>query len=98
MFIVITYDVNTTTPAGQKRLRAIAKCCVAHGQRVQNSVFECSVDAAQYRLLKARLCDIADENDDSIRFYNLGNHSKTRIETYGHRIDSYDAEEGFLSI
>ena len=43
MFIVITYDVNTTTPAGQKRLRAIAKCCVAHGQRVQNSVFECSL-------------------------------------------------------
>ena len=98
MLVLITYDVNTESHAGKKRLRSIAKECQNYGQRVQNSVFECSVDAAQYRLLKARLCDIADENDDSIRFYNLGNNSKTRIETYGHRIDSYDAEEGFLSI
>ncbi|MBM6984933.1 MAG: CRISPR-associated endonuclease Cas2 [Acidaminococcaceae bacterium] len=72
MFIVITYDVNTTTPAGQKRLRAIAKCCVAHGQRVQNSVFECSLDAAQLVTLKQQLYELMDCNRDSIRIYNLG--------------------------
>ena len=60
MLVVITYDVNTETPAGQRRLRKIAKQCVNYGQRVQNSVFECSVDAAQYRLLKASLCELID--------------------------------------
>ena len=55
MLVLITYDVNTETPAGRKRLRKVAKRCVDHGQRVQNSVFECLLDAAQYAVLKAEL-------------------------------------------
>lgn len=61
MLLLITYDVNTTTAAGRKRLRKVAKCCTAHGQRVQNSVFECSVDEAQATLLKGQLKELIDE-------------------------------------
>ena len=79
MLVLITYDVNTETPAGRKRLRKVAKRCVDHGQRVQNSVFECSVDEAQAVELRARLKDLIDEDADSLRFYNLGNHYKSKI-------------------
>jgi CRISPR-associated protein Cas2 len=83
MLVVITYDVNTETAAGRKRLRQIAKQCTNYGQRVQNSVFECSLDAAQYRLLRAKLCSIMDQETDSLRFYNLGNHYQTKVEHFG---------------
>ena len=75
MLVLITYDVNTETPAGRKRLRKVAKRCVDHGQRVQNSVFECLLDAAQYAVLKAEL--------DSLRFYQLGNNYKSKVEHIG---------------
>ena len=78
MLVVITYDVNTENAAGQRRLRKIAKQCVNYGQRVQNSVFECSVDAAQYRMLKAALCELMDPKVDSLRFYKLGNSYKAQ--------------------
>jgi CRISPR-associated protein Cas2 len=91
MLVVITYDVNTETAAGRKRLRQIAKQCTNYGQRVQNSVFECSLDAAQYRLLQAKLCDIMDQERDSLRFYNLGNHYQTKVEHFGAK-PSYEPE------
>lgn len=91
MLILITYDVNTEDSGGRKRLRKIAKECRNYGQRVQNSVFECSLDAAQYRLLKARLCEIMDTEKDSLRFYNLGNSYKSKIEHFGAK-DSYEAD------
>ncbi len=83
MLILITYDVNTTSAEGQKRLRKVAKICVNYGQRVQNSVFECSLDAAQLRNIKGMLCEIIDEEKDSLRFYNLGNNAGKRIEHIG---------------
>ena len=55
MLVLVTYDVNTETAAGRRRLRKVAKACVNHGQRVQNSVFECILDAAQYAVFKAEL-------------------------------------------
>ena len=70
MLVLISYDVNTETPAGRKRLRKVAKVCVDHGQRVQNSVFECRLDAAQYAVLKHRLTELIDTQADSLRFYN----------------------------
>lgn len=91
MLIVIAYDVNTEDAAGRKRLRKIAKQCVNYGQRVQNSVFECEVDAAQYRMLKAKLCAIMEEEKDSLRFYNLGNRSHAKIEHFGVR-EGYHAD------
>ena len=83
MLVLITYDVNTEDAAGRKRLRQIAKACVNHGQRVQNSVFECMLDAAQCRILQAKLCSIMDEERDSLRFYYLGNKYENKIEHFG---------------
>ena len=91
MMVVITYDVNTEDAAGRKRLRRIAKQCVNYGQRVQNSVFECVVDAAQCRSLQAKLCEIMDEEKDSLRFYYLGNKYDTKIEHFGIK-DTYEPE------
>lgn len=81
--ILVTYDVDTGTSAGRRRLRKIAKRCMDNGQRVQNSVFECSLDAAQLRILQADLLKIMDPGTDSIRFYNLGNNFSSRIEHFG---------------
>ena len=83
MLVVITYDVNTETAAGRKRLRQIAKQCVNYGQRVQNSVFECLLDAAQCRMLQAKLVSIMDEELDSLRFYYLGNQYEQKIRHFG---------------
>lgn len=96
LLVLITYDVNTEDAAGKKRLRQIAKQCVNYGQRVQNSVFECKLDAAQYRTLQAKLYKIIDDGKDSLRFYNLGNRYETRIEHFGAKA-SYDPE-GFLEV
>ena len=83
MLVLITYDVNTETEAGRKRLRKVAKQCVNYGQRVQNSVFECQVDAVKYREIKAILEALIDKEKDSLRFYNLGEKSKTKVEHIG---------------
>ncbi len=83
MLVLITYDVNTEDAAGRKRLRRIAKECVNYGQRVQNSVFECLLDAAQCRKLQAALCAIMDKEKDSLRFYYLGNRYENKIEHFG---------------
>ncbi|NLW90916.1 MAG: CRISPR-associated endonuclease Cas2 [Syntrophomonadaceae bacterium] len=96
MMVLITYDVNTSTPQGQKRLRQVAKQCVNHGQRVQKSVFECLLDPAQFTMLKNTLESIMDPSLDSIRFYLLGNNWKRRVEHVGLE-ESYDPE-GILMI
>lgn len=83
MHLLVTYDVSTTTPAGRTRLRQAAKACLDYGQRVQNSVFECKVDSAQYALLKSRLLDIVELSTDSLRFYNLGAEWDRRVEHFG---------------
>lgn len=83
MLVLITYDVNTTTSDGKRRLRSVAKACVAHGQRVQNSVFECSLDAAQFKLFQAELTALIDAETDSLRFYTLGNRYKDKVEHVG---------------
>jgi CRISPR-associated protein Cas2 len=91
MLVLITYDVNTETAAGKKRLRRVAKQCVNYGQRVQNSVFECVLDAAKFRQVKELLVNIIDTHTDSLRFYYLGNAYKEKIEHIGAK-PSYDAE------
>ena len=83
MLVLITYDVNTETAAGRKRLRKVAKKCVNHGQRVQNSVFECLLDAAQFAVLKAELTALIDPELDSLRFYQLGNNYRSKVEHVG---------------
>ena len=83
MLVLVTYDVNTETAAGRRRLRKVAKVCVDYGQRVQNSVFECLLDAAQCKMLQAKLCAIMDPEKDSLRFYYLGNRYDQKIEHFG---------------
>lgn len=83
MYVLITYDVQTATPEGRKRLRHVARLCEDWGQRVQNSVFECKLDPAQLASLRARLLGIIDEQHDSLRLYNLGNNWRRRVEHFG---------------
>ena len=91
MLVLVTYDVNTETPEGRKRLRRVAKACVNCGQRVQFSVFECLLDPAQWAALRARLIDEIDEELDSLRFYFLGSNWKQRVEHVGAK-PAYDPE------
>lgn len=83
MMVLITYDINTETPSGQKRLRKVAKACQNYGQRVQNSVFECLLDGAQFTQLKHRLTELIDPEKDSLRFYQLGDKWAGRVEHIG---------------
>lgn len=83
--LVVTYDVDTSDTAGQKRLRKVAKICERYGMRVQNSVFEVVLDASQLAVLKHELEKIIDMAQDSVRFYRLGNSYENRIETMGRR-------------
>lgn len=83
MYVLITYDVATSTTGGTRRLRQAAKACLDYGQRVQNSVFECKLDPAQLVALTARLEAIIDPTTDSLRIYHLGNNWEQRIEHIG---------------
>lgn len=83
MFVLVSYDVATTTPGGQRRLRRVAKACRNFGQRVQFSVFECIVDPGQWTRLKKNLIDEIDEETDSLRFYFLGSNWEHRVEHVG---------------
>jgi CRISPR-associated protein Cas2 len=83
MMVLITYDVNTETEAGKRRLRKVSKKCQDYGQRVQNSVFECIIDAAQLKQLQHLLGKIIDPEVDSLRFYYLGDKWKNRVEHVG---------------
>lgn len=91
MMVLITYDVNTETLAGQKRLRKVAKICQNYGQRVQNSVFECIIDTAQLKELQARLESLMNKEKDSIRYYYLGDNWRKRVEHVGAK-DSLDLD------
>ena len=102
MMVLITYDVQTNTSAGKKRLRDVAKACVNHAQRVakecenygvrvQNSVFEADLDYSKFLKLKDQLLGIIDEKTDSLRFYYLGNNWKPKVEHFGVK-ETYDPE------
>lgn len=91
MYVLITYDVSTVTPAGKTRLRRVAKTCLNYGQRVQNSVFECKVDPAQLVTLKAVLMDLIDPQTDSLRFYHLGSNWHHKVEHHGAK-SGYDVD------
>ena len=83
MLVLVTYDVSVLTAEGQRRLRNIAKTCLDYGMRVQNSVFECEVNPAQFTVLKNRLTDIFNPEEDSLRFYFLGKNGRQKVEHLG---------------
>jgi CRISPR-associated protein Cas2 len=86
MMVVVSYDVNTLTPQGRRRLRRVAKTCQNFGLRVQHSVFECLVDPVQFNTLKNELTDIYEPSLDSLRFYLLGANWKSRVENMGCKV------------
>ena len=83
MLVLVSYDVATAVPAGQRRLHRVAKTCQNFGQRVQYSVFECIVDPAQWTVLRQKLLDEIDPEKDSLRFYFLGANWRRRVEHVG---------------
>jgi len=91
MYVLVTYDVSTTTPEGRRRLRHVAKTCLDFGQRVQNSVFELKVDPAQWTVCKLRLTELIDVETDSLRFYFLGSNWQRKVEHVGAK-PGYDVE------
>ncbi|MXZ27925.1 MAG: CRISPR-associated endonuclease Cas2 [Gammaproteobacteria bacterium] len=91
MLMLITYDVATNDTAGRRRLRRVARLCQDHGQRVQYSVFECQIDPAQWTVLRTRLIEEIDEDEDSLRFYRLGANWRPRIEHVGTK-PTYDPD------
>jgi CRISPR-associated protein Cas2 len=91
MMVLVAYDVNVEKPEGRRRLRRVAKICESHGQRVQNSVFECLVDPAMWVSLKAKLEDEINPEQDSLRYYFLGSNWQRRVEHVGAK-PTYDPE------
>jgi CRISPR-associated protein Cas2 len=91
MYMLVTYDVQTSTPSGKRRLRRLARACLDYGQRVQFSVFELKVDPSQWATCRARLLSIFDPEQDSLRFYYLGSHREDRVEHHGSK-PGYDVD------
>lgn len=91
MMVLVCYDVETKHASGQKRLTRIARTCKNFGQRVQHSVFECSIDPSQWEVFKSRLLDIYKPEKDSLRFYFLGANWQRRVEHHGVK-KGYDPE------
>jgi CRISPR-associated protein Cas2 len=79
MMVLVTYDVNTESEGGKKRLRKVAKQCQNYGQRVQNSVFECVLDPVLLKQLQSKLEKLIDLEKDSLRYYNLGDEWRNRV-------------------
>ncbi|MGB6193624.1 MAG: CRISPR-associated endonuclease Cas2 [Terracidiphilus sp.] len=95
MLVLVTYDVSTETEAGCRRLRRIARLCVDHGQRLQFSVFECLLEPAEWVVMRNKLMEAIDSDQDSLRFYFLGANWKRRVEHVGAK-PSYDPEGTLL--
>jgi len=91
MLVLICYDVSTMEPEGRRRLRRVAKVCKDYGQRAQLSIFECEVDPAQWAVLRQKLIDEIEPEEDSLKFYFLGSNWKRRIEQIGTK-KSYDPD------
>ncbi len=97
MLVLITYDVSTMNKAGQRRLSRIAKTCLNSGQRVQNSVFECLINPAQWATLRAELLRLYKPGEDSLRFYFLGKNWENKVEHHGNK-ETPNLESGTLII
>ena len=64
--IVVTYDIRDP-----KRLVRVGKIMKDYGQRVLKSVFECNIATNTFESMKARVEDVIDPMEDSVRYYFL---------------------------
>lgn len=83
MFVLVCYDVETTTRQGRGRLRRVAKLCESHGQRAQKSIFECKMEKSLYMEFENKLLSIIDTHSDSLRIYILDENSVKKIKNFG---------------
>ena len=83
MLMIVTYDISTETAAGRKRLRRVAKACESMGQRVQKSVFECTVNEMQFEQLERKLLAEIDVTKDNLRFYRITEPVEMRVKQHG---------------
>ncbi len=83
MLVLVAYDINTTSSQGRFRLRTISKLCERYGKRVQKSLFECSINAAEQRMLEKELLREIDPSQDNVRIYLLGNHGFDKVICHG---------------
>ncbi len=97
MLVLVSYDVSTIDKPGRRRLACIAKVCLNYGQRVQNSVFECLIDPAQWTTLRAELLRLYMPEEDSLRFYFLGKNWGNRMEHHGNK-ETLNLETGTLIV
>ncbi len=95
MYILVTYDVDTTKKEGANRLRNVARICMDYGQRVQNSVFECEITEAQLCTLKNMIHKVIDENKDSVRIYYLSRNNARRVEILG-KETAYNVDDAII--
>lgn len=95
MYILVTYDVDTTNKEGANRLRSVARICMDYGQRVQNSVFECEITDAQLCTLKNMINNVIDENKDSVRIYYLSRNNARRVEILG-KETAYNVDDAII--
>lgn len=90
--VLVAYDVSTESEEGQARLRKVATICKNFGQRVQYSLFECSVTHVQLEDLEARLLKVIDPQKDSLRIYLLPGGREGALRTHGRdRYVDFDA-------
>lgn len=92
MLIIVCYDVNTETKEGRRRLRRVAKICEGTGQRVQKSVFECTVTLMQLEELERRLLTEISPTEDCLRLYRLPDVKGCEVREYG-RFRAIDFEK-----
>lgn len=92
MDILVAYDVRTDTKAGRRRLRKVGLACLAYGQRVQKSVFECSLSPSQYVQFEHRLLGCINQQEDQLRIYRLPVPRGQYVTIYGRR-DEIDLDE-----
>ena len=83
MWVVVSYDVTTDTKEGRRRLRRVAQVCKNYGQRVQKSVFECSVNEMQYEELIRKLLSEYKDDEDSLRLYRIHEPRDNHVLEYG---------------
>ena len=95
MEVLVTYDINTESSDGERRLRRVAKMCEGYGHRVQQSVFECIVSPADYLRLVADLASIIDPATDSVLLYRLREPFNQYVRRLG-RDTPFDQRQPFI--
>jgi CRISPR-associated protein Cas2 len=78
MFVVVAYDI-----ADDGRRERLATLLEGYGTRVQESMFECLLQAGELRELLDRARHVIDPSKDNLRLYRLCGMCATKAESWG---------------